>query len=72
MKNASDQHEPTWVDAEDPLFMLYTRSVDTVAYISIMPGFPVAKLLPDGWTPCYIDFQHQTGSKPCTKQVLKQ
>ena len=26
MRNASDYCEPTWLDAEDPLFILYTRS----------------------------------------------
>jgi acetyl-CoA synthetase len=25
MRNASDTCEPTWLDAEDPLFILYTR-----------------------------------------------
>ena len=25
MRNASDYCEPTWLDAEDPLFILYTR-----------------------------------------------
>ena len=27
MRNASDYCEPTWLDAEDPLFILYTRFV---------------------------------------------
>ena len=27
MREAEDECEPEWMDAEDPLFMLYTRSV---------------------------------------------
>ena len=34
MSNASDKCEPCWVDAEDPLFMLYTRYLKLSKYVS--------------------------------------
>ena len=36
MSNASDKCEPCWVDAEDPLFMLYTRYLKLSKYVSFL------------------------------------
>ena len=35
MRSVSDEYEPEWLDAEDPLFILYTRSV-TIRFICLL------------------------------------
>ena len=45
MNGASDEYEPEWMDAEDPLFILYTRFVYLLLWLPSKFTNPPMQLL---------------------------